>query len=247
MEEDFDITNILAMLPENKRPIFLGRFKEASRGICKRFPRYNSRVIYKGVPEETSCDFFPQRERIEKHFYVDDNEVSEDEYNDVVKLTDYSREARHIALDEAKLEILRDMESISDSIEEKSAYTDLVPEDPNLIPEIAQFLKYERQKNMDYAEDNAGIEDNANFENPAITLFKALCEEEPQDLHQLEDMTGLDKTSIDNSLRELEDEGIVFSRYDDKEFSAGIFIQRRVYYLPPLWRSSYSIVFNSEL
>jgi hypothetical protein len=91
------------------------------------------------------------------------------------------------------------------------------------------------------------MEDDLDFENPKDSLLRALCEEEPQDLHQLEDMTGLDKTSIDNSLREFEDEGIVFSRYDNMQYSTGIVIRRRVCYLPQLWKSVYSIVFNSEL
>jgi len=35
MEEDFDATNVLVS----------DSFKEASEEVCKRFPRYNSRVI----------------------------------------------------------------------------------------------------------------------------------------------------------------------------------------------------------
>lgn len=87
MEEDFDATNVLVS----------DSFKEASEGVCKRFPRYSSRVIYEGTP-------------IEKHFYVDESEVPEDEYNHVVRLTASCNEARQIALDEAKLEILMDNE-----------------------------------------------------------------------------------------------------------------------------------------
>lgn len=137
MEENFDITNILVS----------DRFKEASREACKRFPRYKFQVTYEGVLQgEIPCDYFPQQVIIKKHFYVDDKDVSEDEYNDVVKLTAYCLEARKIALDEAKLEILRDMESISDYTSEETMHPDSIPEDPNLIPEVSRFLKDNEEK-----------------------------------------------------------------------------------------------------
>jgi hypothetical protein len=90
------------------------------------------------------------------------------------------------------------------------------------------------------------MEDNLDFEDSKHTLISALYEEESQDLYQLEDMTGLDKNAIDNCLRELERETIVFSRYANMQYSAGISIGRCVYCLNPLWKTVYSTVFNSE-
>lgn len=131
MEENFDITNILVS----------DRFKEASREAYKRFPRYKSQVTYEGVLQgEIPCDYFPQQVIIKRHFYVDGEEVSKDEYEDVVKLTAYCLEARKIVLDEAKLEIIRNRDVIS-------AHPGPIPEDPNLISEVSRFLKDTKESN----------------------------------------------------------------------------------------------------
>jgi len=91
-------------------------------------------------------------------------------------------------------------------------------------------------------------EDNLDFKDSKDILVNAIFEEEPQDLYQLEDMTGLDKNSIDICLTELEREKIVRPRYDGKQLynSSGISTATCVYYLSPLWRTVCSILSNSE-
>ena len=138
-------------------------------------------------------------------------EVSRDEYESFTRFKAIICEARELALDKTMLQILRSMKVSSDSNEEKSVH-------PGLIPEIVQFLKYGRENS---------------FENQKETLIRALYKKEGQDLYQLQAITGLDKTSIDNSISELEDDGRVFPKYEER---------RLVYYMPTWWKSIYSTI-----
>ena len=102
---------------------------------------------------------------------------------------------------------------------------------------------------QDYPEFEDGqdcMEYDTDFEDSKDILISALYEEEPQDSYQLEDMTDLDKSTVDLCLRELGHQKIVLPKYVGEQLSSGVVAARCMYSLNPLWRTVYSIVFDSE-
>jgi hypothetical protein len=143
MEENFNITNIFARVPGNKRELVLYLFKEASREICERLPRPNCQVIYEDIPQAIQCDYFPQQ--LIRHFYVDGKEVSIEEYESFAKLAADVHEERQKLLEEAMLETLRDMRVVSGfTKDEKMAHLDYIIENLKDGPKSS----YELQKTI---------------------------------------------------------------------------------------------------
>lgn len=132
MEENSFIKKIIEKRSTYEQDIIFDRFEEVSQPIYEKIPDYNLQAIPKESPE---------------HFYLDGEEVSEDVYERFERIKEIGDEARQLALDGAMLQILRDLGFISDSSEEKPAHSDLIPEDPYLIPEISRFLKDNKENN----------------------------------------------------------------------------------------------------
>lgn len=143
MEENFDITNILAKVPNNELKIFFDRYKEASQEICERFPHHQLQVIYEEEPQEKmECDYFSKK--LVKHFYFEGNEVSKEEYEFFANCIPTICKERQRALDEAMLKILKGMRFISDSPDEKMAHLDYIIE----ILKHGPKSSYELQKRI---------------------------------------------------------------------------------------------------
>jgi hypothetical protein len=168
MEGNSIINRIIARLSNYELDIFLDMFEERSQPIYKNIPDYH---LVKLPQNRTPCDYFPQQvnyfySQEINHFYVDGEEVSKDEYECFERIKHIVYKAREIALEEARLQTLRDMGFISNSTEEKSAHTDPIPEDPNLISEVIQFLKdnKERMAHLDYIIENLKNGPKSSFE-----------------------------------------------------------------------------------